>query len=213
MYIKNGSTVFDAQQAIKELETLIQTNKYPEAYLELGKLYGKFNTTDKLRKSEEYFRLYSQCPGAKNIDNEKDELAVKRELRYNAFRQALIGKWRHEKDINAVDDNGNSKVIGGCMFDIEIYMDNEMNLKAKVVSHAKSNEFSILFWQEVDVVYDPDADAVRIHYSFMMHDDEEGWWGPNQSKLEIPVQEIENKFGVHWFYFTSKKVNYCRMTN
>lgn len=62
-YKKEAKNFSENKLVIEELEQLIKIQEYPEAFLELGKLYGRGYVSSWIYRSEECFQKYAAlCP-------------------------------------------------------------------------------------------------------------------------------------------------------
>lgn len=94
-YKKEAKNFSENKLVIEELEQLIKIQEYPEAFLELGKLYGRGYVSSWIYRSEECFQKYAAlCPYKKDIaEEEKNKCEMFRKMRKRRFEQKLIGKW------------------------------------------------------------------------------------------------------------------------
>ena len=95
IYMEEAKNFSERELVINELEKLIKIQEYPDAFLELGKLYGKGYVSSWINRSEECFRKYTElCPNKKDLaDKEKNKCEIFRNMRKKRFEQKLIGKW------------------------------------------------------------------------------------------------------------------------
>lgn len=83
IYMEEAKNFSERELAINELEKLIKIQEYPDAFLELGKLYGKGYVSSWINRSEECFRKYAElCPNKKDLaDKEKNKCEIFRNMR------------------------------------------------------------------------------------------------------------------------------------
>ena len=95
IYMEEAKNFSERELVINELEKLIEIQEYPDAFLELGKLYGKGYISSWINRSEECFSKYVEMrPDKKDLaDKEKNKCEIFRNMRKKRFEQNLIGKW------------------------------------------------------------------------------------------------------------------------
>lgn len=131
IYIEEAKTFSDYSFAINELEALLKIEEYPDAYLELGKIYGKGYTDIEINRSEECFNKYMElCPRTKNIaEEEMNKCEVRRNIRKKKFEDKLIGKWSSTGDFGSyfycfeVNNNGSVTVPYEYSYEMEMVSD------------------------------------------------------------------------------------------
>lgn len=95
IYKEEAKSFSENELVIDELEKLIAIQEYPDAYLELGKLYGRGYVSSWIERSEECFKRYAElCPENKNLaEEENNRCEAFRNIRKKRFEKKLIGKW------------------------------------------------------------------------------------------------------------------------
>ncbi len=95
IYKEEAKNFSENELIINELEKLIAIQDFPDAYLELGKLYGKGYVLSWIKRSHECFKKYVElCPDKRNVaEEENSKCETFRNLRKMRFEKKLVGKW------------------------------------------------------------------------------------------------------------------------
>lgn len=107
IYKEEAKNFSENELVINELEKLVAIQDYPDAYLELGKLYGKGYVSSWIDRSQDCFKKYAElCPDKENIAKEEnDKCEAFRNLRKKRFENKLVGKWVTDSRIKFGDNN------------------------------------------------------------------------------------------------------------
>lgn len=106
IYKEEAKNFSENELVINELEKLVAIQDYPDAYLELGKLYGKGYVSSWINRSQECFKKYAElCPEKKNIaEEESNKCDAFRNMRKIRFEKKLVGKWVTDTGIKFGDN-------------------------------------------------------------------------------------------------------------
>lgn len=151
IYIEEAQETWDYSMAINELQEMLKTDEYPEAYLELARLFSKYITSDYINKSNEYFDKYIDfCPSKRNeIEDEKEEIKTRRKIKQQKFENKLVGKW------TAVLGESISSEYGDFITCFEISRNVNGKLLIKVPATYSYDYDSVMEWKYVDLLYYP----------------------------------------------------------
>ena len=183
IYKEEAKNFSETELVINELEKLISIQEYPDAYLELGKLYGKGYVSSWISRSEECFEKYIElCPDKKGVaDEEKNKCEIFRNIRKKRFEKKLVGKWSTFPNFGdsyfcfEVNSNGsvtvpykyfNGRVVDWQTINFGYWPDyGKFTLSTNSSSHAES--FKVICVDSEDVSY------AYVHICFFYQENEE----------------------------------------
>lgn len=182
------------EYAIGELLKLLETDEFPEAYLELGRMYSQlYSPSEKINgKAREAFERYMELKPEKKEETlqEMDRFAVKREMKLQAFYDSITGKWG-----GALSRNN---YFGFFIYDIEIKRNGSIYARCPA-SYMNQND-KVANWQYKDISYWNDYDFYQFEYSVKVFDEDGLQNGYHISYTFKPKQTDLEKGILHMYY-------------
>lgn len=219
IYKEEAKNFSENELVINELEKLVAIQDYPDAYLELGKLYGKGYVSSWINRSQECFKKYIElCPDKKNIaDEENDKCEAFRNIRKKRFENKLVGKWVTDFGIKfgdnvycfEVNDNGTvivpseySEYMGRVTDWQTINFDYWPNYGEYILSTGQySGAFKVRYFSD-----DGEVENIYIHISFFYKENDEN---PSNDELIGYINHAwEN---TSWIWNENHKVVYKKI--
>ncbi len=157
IYKEEAKTFSENELVINELEKLVAIQDYPEAYFELGKLYGKGYISSWIDRSQECFKKYVKlCPDKKDIaEEESNKCETFRNIRKIRFNKNLVGKWVTAPEIK----------FGGNTYCFEVNSNGTVTVPYEYSAYLER----VTDWQTINFGYWPDYGKYILNTGNSIH--------------------------------------------
>ncbi|WP_419544823.1 hypothetical protein [Odoribacter laneus] len=194
IYIEEAKDERGYEYAISELWKLLETDEFPEAYLELGRMYSQlYSPSEKINeKAQHAFERYMTLKPEKREETlkEMDRFAVKREMKLQAFYDSITGKWG-----GALSKNN---YFGFFIYDIEIKRNGYVYARCPATYTDRNDR--VASWQNKEICYWNDYDFYQFEYSVKVFDEDGVQNGYHISYTFKPKQTDLEKGILHMYY-------------